>query len=50
MNLPVPSGILLRQLWQGDGFLLLYKRLEKRRMQWPRTPDEVRELTPQQYR
>ena len=37
-------------LWQGDGFLLLYKRLEKGRLQWPRTPDEVRELTPQQYR
>ena len=37
-------------LWQGDGFLLLYKRFEKGRLQWPRTPDEVRELTPQQYR
>lgn len=29
-------------LWLGDGFLLLYKRLEKGRLQWPRTPDEVR--------
>jgi transposase len=28
-------------LWQGDGFLLLYKRFEKGRLQWPRTPDEV---------
>lgn len=37
-------------LWQGDGFLLLYKRFEKGRLQWPRTPDEVRELTLQQYR
>lgn len=37
-------------LWLGDGFLLLYKRLEKGRLQWPRTPYEVRELTPQQYR
>lgn len=37
-------------LWQGDGFLLLYKRFEKERLQWPKTPDEVRELTPQQYR
>ncbi|AVO27793.1 IS66 family insertion sequence element accessory protein TnpB [Megasphaera elsdenii] len=37
-------------LWQGDGFLLFYKRFEKGRLQWPRTPDEVRELTPQKYR
>ena len=36
--------------WQGDGFLLLYKRIEKGRLQWPNTPDEVRELTPQQFR
>lgn len=28
-------------LWQGDGFLLLYKRFEKGRLQWPRTPDGV---------
>ncbi|WP_370838542.1 IS66 family insertion sequence element accessory protein TnpB [Megasphaera sp.] len=26
------------------------QRFEKGRLQWPRTPDEVRELTPQQYR
>lgn len=37
-------------LWQGDGFLLLYKRFEKGRLHWPRIPDEVRKLTPQQYR
>lgn len=37
-------------LWQGDGFLLLYKRLEKGRIQWPKMPEDVRELTPQQYR
>ena len=37
-------------LWEGDGFLLLYKRIEKGRLQWPNTPDEVRELTPQQFR
>ena len=36
--------------WDGDGFVLLYKRLEKSTFQWPRTGDEVRELTPQQYR
>jgi transposase len=37
-------------LWEGDGFLLLYKRLETGRYQWPRTEQEVRELTPQQFR
>ena len=37
-------------LWEGDGFLLLYKRLENGSFQWPRTNDEAREITPQQYR
>ncbi len=32
------------------GFLLLYKRLDSGRFQWPRTPAEVRLLTRQQYR
>jgi transposase len=36
--------------WEDDGFLLLYKRLERGKFQWPRTESEVRELTPQQYR
>lgn len=36
--------------WEGDGFLLLYKRLERGTYQWPRTVAEVRQLTPQQYR
>lgn len=36
--------------WEGDGFVLLYKRLERGSFQWPRTKDEVRELTPQQFR
>ena len=33
-----------------DGFILLYKRLEQGAYQWPRTENEVRQLTPQQYR
>ena len=37
-------------LWEGDGFVLLYKRLEAGSFQWPRSADEVRSLTPQQYR
>ena len=37
-------------LWEGDGFLLLYKRIENGSFQWPRSLEEVIELTPQQYR
>ena len=37
-------------LWEGDGFLLLYKRLENGVFQWPKTTEDVREITPQQYR
>ena len=36
--------------WEGDGFLLLYKRLESGSFQWPRSTEEVQSLTPQQYR
>lgn len=37
--------------WEGDGFVLLYKRLDaKGAYQWPRSLEQVRELTPQQYR
>lgn len=37
-------------LWEGDGFLLLYKRLENGKFQWPRSEDEAREITSQQFR
>lgn len=37
-------------LWEGDGFLLLYKRLENGSFQWPKTTEDVREITHQQYR
>ena len=36
--------------WEGDGFLLLYKRLENGKFQWPRKADECTTITPQQYR
>lgn len=36
--------------WEGDGFVLLYKRLENGVYQWPRNEAEVKNLTPQQFR
>lgn len=37
-------------LWEGDGWLLLYKRLSESRFQWPRSLEEVRSLMSQQFR
>ena len=37
-------------LWEGDGFLLMYKRLEGGKFNWPKDETDVMELTPQQYR
>ena len=36
--------------WEGDGFILVYKRLERGVYQWPRNEQEAREITQQQYR
>ena len=37
-------------LWEGDGFILLYKRLENGKFQWPRSEEELRPITWQQFR
>ena len=35
--------------WEGDGFVLVYKRLLDGRYQWPRTRDEVMDMTQEQF-
>jgi transposase len=37
-------------LWEGDGFLLLYKRLESGKFQWPRNEEELKAISSQQYK
>ena len=37
-------------LWEGDGFLLLYKRVENGHFSWPRNSSELRSMTPEQFR
>ena len=37
-------------LWEGDGFLLMYKRLDNRAFRWPRSADEALAITEEQYR
>ena len=37
-------------LYEGDGWLLCYKRFTDGRLQWPRSEQEAKKLTPQQYR
>lgn len=34
--------------WDGDGFLLLYKRLENGHLQWPTNQPAIRRLDPRQ--
>lgn len=36
--------------WEGDGFVMLYKRLESARFQWPRREPEARLITEKQLR
>ena len=37
-------------LYEGDGWLLCYKRLTSGRYRWPRTPQEAKNISEQQYR
>ena len=37
-------------LWEGDGFLLFYKRLENGTCRWPRSQEDVKPITWQQFR
>lgn len=36
-------------LWMGDGFLLLYKRIESGSLSWPRTTEDAADLTEEQF-
>lgn len=38
-------------IWESDGWLMLYKRLDAQgsRFQWPRTSSEALEITPEQF-
>ena len=36
-------------LWEGDGFLLLYKRVESGHFTWPRSSTELRSLSAEQF-
>ena len=36
-------------VWEGDGFLLLYKRLEAGTFKWPRKEDDLKNLTYEQF-
>lgn len=36
--------------WEGDGFVLLYKRLESGKFQWPRNAEEVMLISSKEFR
>lgn len=36
--------------FEGDGFLILYKRLENGRFQWPKDAEAVKCITPREFR
>lgn len=60
MNLFIPNTLFLfcgrsaskikGLLWEGDGFLLLYKRVDCGHFTWPRNSSELRSMSPEQFR
>ncbi|MCQ2507139.1 MAG: IS66 family insertion sequence element accessory protein TnpB [Lachnospiraceae bacterium] len=36
-------------IWEGDGFALVYKRLHSGAFDWPRSEQEAKLITPEQY-
>ena len=36
-------------LWEGDGFLFLYKRLDNGAFSWPRSAEKALEISSEQY-
>ena len=44
------TDLIKALLYEGDGFLMLYKRLAVGKYKWPRSGEEVRNITEQQYR
>ena len=36
-------------VWEGDGFLLLYKRLSDGKFQWPRSMEEMKMMDEEQF-
>lgn len=37
-------------IWDDNGFILIYKRLEQGKFQWPQTPSQARLVTHQEVR
>lgn len=37
-------------VWDSNGFILLYKRLEQGKFQWPKSPQEARLISSQELR
>ena len=60
MNLFIPNTLFLfcgrsasrikGLLWEGDGYLMLYKRVECGRFSWPRSSNDLQSLSHEQFR